>query len=307
MEQEEILLEEQKEDKRFHRFSLWWVEHRALLRRIGFGVFIAIDAAMLLFVSWTMLDSFAISYESEQRAVAEMVAYGQSDLHAYTAANAADDLEAGEPSVFSIGDNRFDLYTTIRNPNSDWWAEVMYYFVTAEGDSEVREGFILPNEEKPFVEIAFEAETPFFDAEIIVSEVMWHRVDHHAISDYDTWLADRISFEVEGAAFTKETNFEDEVYGQTAFSVTNDSAFSYYDPKLFILLKKGSSVSGVNRTTLSEINSGEEVEVSVNWFGTLPSVTSVEVLAEINVFDIDSYKPLDGETTRDTRTRVFSR
>jgi hypothetical protein len=55
------------------------------------------------------------------------------------------------------------------------------------------------------------------------------------------------------------------------------------------------------------LDSGEEIDVGVNWFGTLPSVSKVEVIPEINIFDIDTYKSLAGETTRDTRTRVLGR
>ena len=62
---------------------------------------------------------------------------------------------------------------------------------------------------------------------------------------------------------------------------------------------------GVNRTTLSALESGDEIEVAVNWFGSLPSVSSVEVVPEINLFDLDAYKALQGESTRDTRTRVL--
>ncbi len=305
MNQEGFLLEEEQEDKRFYRLSLWWVEHRALLRQIGIGIFIAFDAVLLSFVVWTMLDSFAISYGAEQRAVAEMVAYGQSDLHAYTVANAAEDLQMGSASVFSTGDGQFDLVVFVRNKNDDWWAEVDYHFLTDSGESEYRSGFILPSEEKPFVELAFDSGSTLFDAEFVVDNVAWYRVDHHLISDYEVWSDDRLNIAIEDAAFTTEAGYEDEVYGRTSFYATNSTAFSYYEPRFFIMLMRGSSVVGINRTSVSEFESGEMIDVSVNWFGTLPSVTSVEIRPEINIFDLDSYKALAGETTRDTRTRVF--
>ncbi len=305
MNQEGFLLEEEQEDKRFYRLSLWWVEHRALIRQIGIGTFIAFDAVLLSFVLWTMLDSFAISYGAEQRVVAEMVAYGQSDLHAYTVADAAEDLQMAGASVFSTGNGKFDLMVFVRNTNDDWWAEVDYHFLTDAGESEYRSGFILPGEEKPFVELAFDSDSTLFDAEFVLDDVLWHRLDHHAISDYGIWSGDRLNVAVEDAAFTKEEGNENETYGRTSFFATNNTAFSYYEPRFFIMLMRGSSVVGINRTSISEFESGEMVDMSVNWFGTLPSVTSVEIRPEINIFDIDSYKALVGESTRDTRTRVF--
>lgn len=307
MEQEGILLEEEKEFKRFYKLSLWWVNHRATLQRIGIGLFIAFDAALLSFVAWTMLDSFAISYDAEQQAVAQMVAFGQQDLRAYTIANAADDLSIADERVFAIGDGRYDLYAEVVNSNDDWWAEFEYYFRTDEGDTDLQQGFILPSENKPVVQLAYASDVPVSSAQLVIADVDWNRLDHHAISDYQVWESDRLNFEIEGAAFTKETDFEDEVFGRTAFTVTNETAFSYYQPKFFIVLYRGSSVSGINRTTLGEIDSREEVDVSVNWFGTLPSVSKVEVVPEINIFDVEVYKPLAGESTRDTRTRAIGR
>jgi|SaaInlStandDraft_5_1057022.scaffolds.fasta_scaffold36423_2 hypothetical protein len=307
MDQEGVLLEEEKEFKRFYKLSLWWVEHRASLRRLGIGLIAAFDVVLLLFVAWVAIDTYAISFDAERRVVAEAVAFGQSDLHAYTLANAADDLEVTQEKVFSIGEGRYDLFAMLLNSNDDWWATITYHFTTDEGDSEITTGFILPSEEKPIVDIAFESDSNVSDAELVLDSVDWHRVDHHMIHDYQAWEDDRLNLLVDSASFSKQTEFENDIFGRASFQLTNSTAFSYYEPRFFILLMKGSNVVGVNRTSLSDFESREEVKVDLNWFGTLPSVTNIEVVPEINLFDLDSYKALDGETTRDTRTRVLGR
>ena len=305
MDQGGFLLEEEKEFKRFWRLSMWWVEHRALLKRIGYGAFIAVDAGLLLFAVWNFVDAFARSYEAEQRSLYEMVALGQTDLRAYTRGNAAQDFERSEARVLPIGDERFDLYATLSNPNNDWWAEFEYVF-RAGGVEVAREGgFILPGERKPVVALAIASATPFATAEFSIESVDWHRVDHHLIPDYATWSQDRLGLLIENAQFTKDVKLDGKAFGRLSFRVTNSTAFSYYDPSFFLLLKRGSSVVGVSRTTLGELKNGESQMVNVNWFGTLPSVSEVEVIAEINIFDLDVYKSLEGETTVDTRTRVF--
>ncbi len=302
-----LLLQEEKEFKRFYRLSVWWVTHRALLKRIGFALFIAVDAALLLFGGWHLLDAFAVSYGVEQNAVMRMVALGQSDLHAYTAANAAVDLEVGDGRVISIGGGRYDLYATLANQNEDWWAEFTYAFSIGGEQTESREGFILPTQEKPVAELAVESASPIPSASLVLQDVRWHRVDAHGIPDYATWADDRLNLTISASSFEKETRFDGEVFGRTAFTIENDTAYSYYDVGLFVLLLRGSSVVGVNRTTLSALESGVETEVTVNWFGTLPSVSQVQVIPELNIFDLEVYKPLQGESTRDTRTRVFPR
>ncbi len=302
-----LLLQEEKEFKRFYKLSVWWVEHRAFLKRSAIALFIAFDVVLLLFGGWHLLDAFAVSSGAEQNAVMRMVVLGQSDLRAYTDENAATDLEAGEGRVISIGNSRYDLYTTLLNPNDDWWAEFTYAFSSGDLTTDSRIGFILPSEEKSVVELAVESTSPIQAATLVIEDVTWHRVDHHAIADYETWASDRLNFLISASSFEKETRFDGETYGRTTFMIENDTAYSYYDVGLFVLLLRGSSVVGVNRTTLSSLESGVEAEVTVNWFGTLPSVSQVLVVPELNIFDVEVYKPLQGESTRDTRTRVFTR
>ncbi|MBI5794518.1 hypothetical protein HZA87_05585 [Candidatus Uhrbacteria bacterium] len=302
-----LLLEEGKETRRMYRLSLWWVEHRALLRRLGYIAFIAVDALVLLFALYQLLDAFALSFDQEQRVVYEMVAQGQSDLHSYTSANKARDLEPTEARVISIGKNRYDLYATLVNPNSDWWAEITYSFDTDLGATEPATEFILPAQEKPIVEFAYESSVPVGTARLTIEDVIWHRVDHHLIDDWGTFVGEHLNLSIEDAQFTKEVNANDDAYGRSSFTVTNKTAYSYYEPTFYVLLKRGSSVVGVNRATLSELDSGESADVTLNWFGTLPSVSEVAVVFEINLFDLSVYKPLEGENTLDTRGRVFNR
>lgn len=300
-----LLLQEGKEYKRFYKLSLWWVEHRAFLRRLGFALFMTFDAVLLLLGGWHLLDAFAVSYDSEQNAVLRMVASGQSDLRAYTTAKAADDLEQGEGRVISIGGNRYDLYTALTNPNGDWWAEFTYSFTLGEESTDTQEGFILPLSEKPIAELAVESASPIQSASLVIEDIRWHRIDHHVVPDYLVWSSDRLNFSISASSFEKETRFDGETFGRMTFTVENDTAYSYYDVGMFVLLLRGNSVVGVNRTTLSSLESGVDTEVTINWFGTLPSVSQVQIIPELNIFDLEVYKPLRGETTRDTRTRVF--
>ncbi|TAL50470.1 hypothetical protein EPN81_02690 [Patescibacteria group bacterium] len=302
-----LLLQEEKEFKRFYKVSLWWVTYRAALRRIGFALFIAFDALLLLFGGWHLLDAFAISYGAEQYTVWQMVGLGQTDLHVYTLENAASDLEAGDGRVISIGDGRYDLYTTLVNSNDEWWAEFTYAFLIDGQQTESRAGFILPTQEKPVAELAVESVSPIQSANLVIENVRWHRVDRRYIPDYPTWASDRLNFLISASSFEQETRFDGETFGRTTFTIENDTAYSYYDVGLFVLLLRGNSVVGVNRTTLSSLESGVEAEVTVNWFGTLPSVSQVQIIPELNIFDLEVYKPLQGESTRDTRTRVFTR
>jgi hypothetical protein len=300
-----VLLEEEKQDKRFFSFSTWWVGHRALLKRLLFGVFILFDVLLISYASWHLLDAFAVSYESEQMVVAQMVARGQFDLHSYTVASSASDIDIENVKVISIGDNRYDFYALIQNNNSDWWADYSYHFEDGDFSTEIVDGFILPGSDAHLTKLAVESSSPLRGADVVIDSIEWHRVDHHMVSDYETWSGDRLNLKIEDARFEKQTEFEKGTFGRTTFRLTNQTAYSYYDASFLVLLKRGSSVVGVNKTVISNLESEEEIDVALNWFGVLPSVNKVEVIPIIHIFDIDSYKSLIGETSIDTRTRVF--
>ncbi len=305
MEDGGFLLDEESDSKRQYKLSLWWVNHRAGLIRLGIIFFVVFDAVLASWALWHLLDGFAISYGDEQLAVGKMVAYGQSDLNAYTRANAAQDLVVDSEKVISTGSGRYDIYASIENPNADWWAEFTYVFGSDFGNGVTQRGFILPGEAKPLMELAREEDVPISSVEVELTDVLWHRVDHHVVGDYQLWADARLDLRIEDAEFTKQTNFDDEIFGRTTFTVVNDSAYSYFDPVMYVILKKSSSVVGIHRTTFKELNSGQRQEVVLNWFGTLPSAGTVEVIPELQLFDLSTYKALEGESTRDTRTRVF--
>ena len=298
---------EDKEFSRFYKFSFWYVTNRERLKQIGLGLFVAFDAILLLFVLWVFLDSFVISYDRERLAVAEIVAYGQGDLHAYTQANAAISLDSSSVTVFSLGNGQYDLYAELENPNQDWWAEFTYRFVgTGEEEPTIATGFILPAETKPIVNLGLEAVTRPNSAKLEIMEVDWHHVDRHVVGNYEEWFLDRFQIEVENENWSVDRELEDPI-GKISFSARNGSAYSYYDPVFYVLLKRGNRVLGVTRTELASLDSFDSEDIEISWFDDIPSVGSVEVIPEINIFDIDVYKALEGENSLDTRTRVFPR
>jgi len=294
MVDQSFLHEEEKEFKRFHNLSVFWVENQVLLRKIGFGFFIAFDGFLLLFVFWTMIDSFALSYDNESREVVQMVAYGQQDLHSYTIANSADSILQEDVRVFPIGNSRYDFYSQLSNPNTDWWVEFKYQFLFDAGETIPENGFLLPSQEKPVISLAITSQVPVQVAELKLTDIVWHRIDKKVISDYATWQDDRLRIEVSDASFSKESG--------TTFIVFNNTAFSYFDPVFYVLLKRGPSVVGVSRATVASLKAGEHQEISLYWFGTLPSVGEVEVIPDIQLFNPDVYQRVEGEPSIDIRT-----
>lgn len=302
-----FLKEEEREFKRLNRFSTWWVNNRARMRQARLGLFFALDFALVAFAGWTFLDGFAVSYARERLAVAEMVAYGQGDLHARSVAEAAQPLEPGAVTVLALEDGAVDIFVPLVNPNQDWWAEITYAFRAGDVSTKPKHAFVLPGREKQLVAFTTKELAGSRTADLEIQEVIWHRVDRHITKDPAVWLEDRLGMTVKDTAFQTDVPLDGKTIGRVSFTVTNSTAFSYYDVPFVVLLRRGSTVVGVNGTTLASLDAGAMQEVTVNWFGALPTASNVDVLLDLNPFDLGVYKPLAGETTDDTRTRVFVR
>lgn len=305
----DILLQpEDHEYQRFYRFSVWWVENRELLKKIGIGAMLAFDVILVGFVLWTFADSFLVSYGSERAAVAGMAVFGQEEMRSYSLSRAAHPLEIGEEEALSSGDGRYDIFAMARNPNTDWYALFTFAFRYGEAVTPPLSGFLLPGEEKPMAVLGLASETPIgSDAAIEISDLVWRRVDRHMTGDYMKWISEHLNLEIKEIKFSTDVSVNKQTIGRTSFTVANRSAFSYYDPEFWVILRRGSSIVGINRILLPYLDAGESRDVDVNWFGALPAVGETQIIPSINVFDLKTYKPLQGESGIDTRTRVFGR
>ncbi|MBU0646296.1 hypothetical protein KJ611_02345 [Patescibacteria group bacterium] len=287
------LQEAEAEFKQFYKFSLWWVNNKEKLKKIAYGLAIAAEGGLILFVLWTMIDSFLVSYGQEQRSVGEMVAFGQSDLNTYTVAHAAQPLTFSGTGALAAGAGRYDFYAALNNPNPEWWAEVVYKFTATAFETEEQRGFILPGEEKPIIVFAQLMTTAPRSVNFELVEVNWHRVDRHAVGNYDLWYRDRMSFEIRDLAVEKDLEVDTKMINRVSFTVENRGAYSFYDPEFIILLRRGTSVVGVNSITLSSLAAGETQNVVANWFDSMPASSKVEILPNINLFDQRVYKILE--------------
>lgn len=297
----EILLQEEQEHSKQYKRAMWWVEHRALLQKIGIAFLLLIDTILVLFVVWRFVDAFFITAPKENRALLQSVFLNQEDLRAYSAASSATDLIVSNARSFRSAADSTDFYAQMENTNNQWWAEFEYQFSFGGEETGWQKSTILPQSKKPLMILAHKTSVAGGNVEAEIQNVVWHRVDAHKIADYETWSKNRLSLDISNLLFTQEPIIGDVPLSRTEFTVHNNTAFSYESPSFFLILKRGSSVIGVNKTTLQSLVAGEKQDVIVNWFGVIPSASQFEVIPDLDLFDARTYKILSGEEGIDTR------
>ncbi len=293
MEDNYIAPELAAEEKRF-KYSLIWVEHRDLLRKIGLTIWGGVAGLMILYSLWVMVDTFLISYETE-RALLVNTGLNQSTRHNAVLASAPGALKLSSSSdIFAIDDDRYDFYTTVENENEDYWAEFDYYFSYGSSVTETKHGFVYPVEEKPLVYLAWESDSRPSSAQVILENIQWHMIDGHTIPDFVTYREDMIDFDITDADFESSIGY-DTTIGRSTFTVENDSAFAYWEPLFYVILHRGESVAGVTTTVAPQFAPGDKDTIEQNWYGTLPAITDVEIIPEVELLDDSVFMPLTGE------------
>lgn len=294
---------EVKETEKFYKRSLWWIAHRDDLKKIGLGLWIALDAFLVTFAVWMVVDTFLIQYEAERGLLRSLLVENPNTLYATSQAEAATPLvEGGAPAVIAAGEGTYDFVGSLTNPNDDWWAEVVYQFTYgADASTDQSVALVYPRETTPVLSLGAMIARPS-NAKLRVLHVRWHRVDPHAISDFVVWKRERLDMKVSDAAFIPLSSEGREPLGRVSFTVANQSAFGYWSAPFAVLLKRGSAVVGAGATTLEVFETGETRRVDLTWFGAVPGIDAIDVVPLVNIFDASNYLPPRSEASLDTRT-----
>ena len=301
-EPSKVLLEaEEKSDKRYKR-EVWWVENRPLLKKIGIWAIVVVEVVVGIIGIWAFVDYFLIDYVEEQRLV-ESFFVGTDNLSAVVLEQVPQNLSVSDARVVSSS-GTYDIVSFVENPNEGHVAQITYRFEYSGDSSEQETVVVLQDESQPLVLFNL-AERPR-SAQIVVDDVRWWRVDRHSVPDPMAWKDARLNFEISDLNHSNDVTIGDRTVGRTTMKLHNKSGFGYYEIDLYIALKRGGTVVGINRTSLSSLMPNEERMVQVDWFDKTTSPSSIEVYTVVNLFDESVYMPEDVDPEldrRDTRER----
>ncbi|MEI7512185.1 MAG: hypothetical protein WCK01_01865 [Candidatus Uhrbacteria bacterium] len=268
----------------------FWVRNRLLWRRLGYGSLIAFSAVCWLFVAWSLLDAYAISYPRESRVLTHII---QNQLSVQgLAASAPKAIQPSETSVFDTLDNHQDYLVELSNPNIMWWAEFDYRFDVAGEMTPVTRGYILPKSQRYLTQLGYSPKTSSRTARLVVDNIRWHRTDPKIVgSNYADFANARTQFAFENVAYAHDLMFGTNTVGQTTFDFVNESAYGYWNIDLTVLLFRGTTPVGVTTISQTEIKPGQRTPISINWFDNLGGVSKTDIQANVNILNPSSFLP----------------
>ncbi len=266
-------------------FSLWFLKNRAKFF-IGVVLFLIVLSAGLYLFSFYNLYDYISGSKNEEGLLQELTNTNVS----LTAGRTAIDLETGNSQSFSHN-GRYDFIAKIKNPNSNFFAQVNYCFLSGEIELACGNSLIFPGETKYLMTLAISLDSRPGNLDLVLKNINWERVDGKKYPNWTEYFSDHSNFVITDTKFIAEkadtltSGYIDEV----SFSITNNSAYNYWEVPLSILLFRGDNLVGVNKYTISEFMSLDQKDVNLSWINSVKSVDRVEIIPDVNILDEDNY------------------
>ncbi len=288
----------QKIEREFQR-DVTITTARPKVVHFGLFVWLLVDVALVVFFFVTVVLYLVSGAFADQRLMATLD-NNVAALHDAARARSADPLLVGDARVLTNDVGAYDVFAVVENPNTEWYATFTYQF----GDDVMAapvSATVMPGEEKYILALNVVRGNKPSGVSVLVEDVVWHRVDRHAVANTAEFLVDHSNFVVSEDVYDDSITINKTKVGDSTFTLTNNTPYSYYNPSFIVLLNHGGGVIAVNQVAVPQFLAGESRTVTVHWFGNAPGAGTVEVLPIINYFDEDEYAEPEGDVGTDIR------
>jgi hypothetical protein len=258
--------------------SYWLASNRLLLYRVAIGGLVVLALVFWGYSIWQVI-SIARAYPYEQQQLRSLLTSQNGLLQT---------LESRKPAPISFGSSQLissgavtDTLTTISNTNSDWAARFKYSWSQAGQPLVARDGFILPGETKYLMGLALPA-----GSQLQVDNITWQRVPNFS-PIRDARLRFRLVEQglIQGALATDPSVI--------SFSVANDSAYSYWEAGIQVLIYSGPNVIGIEYIAVDQFKAGTTRTFQIPTTRRLSQNPSLQIVPDVDILDEDNFMSPD--------------
>ena len=269
------------------RFTTWYVRHKIVLRKLLIAVLILWSAATLGYSTFQWGNYFIFGLFEDRDLAARQV----NEIENYSRIQplyGARPLTIKRPRVFTINEGKYDFFSEAVNPNDRWIARILYKFVYAGGETESKTSLVLPRQLQILSALGQEASVFPSSARLVIERIAWEKVDAHEIADVEEYINIRQDFSVGGIEFISRTTGA-APSDRLQFTVTNNSAYGYWNPVFTAVFLNRGDIVGVRNITTDQLAEGQSASFDLRFHGPLITITDVDVVPLVNVFDDSVY------------------
>lgn len=271
------------------QISYWYVTHKLQLRRALVIFLIILSAGFYSYSIYKAVDILIIQGPSFQRDL-NFLTTNLVDYSYYRQANKPDNIQIAEFSAVGGHEGKYDFVAKLKNPNSDFTARQVLVQLLAGGQVVAEKTtFVYPNEEK-YVGIFGQQIAGGGNPVIKIARIDWFRVNK-----FEELSQPKLRFEISEIEFksARDSGVRGDLPVSTLdFKIKNDTAYNYWRVGVYMVLFGADRIVGANYMALDQFLAGETRELQMRWYESLPSVTRVEILPEVDILNPDSFMPV---------------
>ncbi len=284
----EINLRNDKKEtsKSFDKFSLslWFLKNRRKLF-IGTVLFLFILSVVLFLFSFYNIYDYIRGINKENKDLEELTNIGVTLNPSRTAI----ELEYNGIQYFSH-DGKYDFLAKVKNPNPNFFSNIIYCFYDGEVELACGGSLIYPNENKYVMILSVSLKNRPDNLSFSIKNTSWERVDVKKYPDWNAYYSERNNFMIADSVFKADKIDGSSGYvNNVSFSIKNNTPYNYWEVPLSIILFKNNNVVGINKYTISEFMSFDQKKVNLSWINSIKSVSDILVIPDFNILDEDNY------------------
>jgi len=268
-------------------FGLWLSENRAKLLKILVVLLIAISAFFFIYSTY----NFIVYYFNNKQDDAN-----NSKIVVASPRVIASDIISSSPYIFK-STSGYDLVASVKNPNDKFSVHFQYCFIVNETNSICNSGYLMPSEEKYVLALGQKIDSAAPIISFKINNVTWQRIDAHKITDWSAFVNDRMKFILTNVnlKLASDSSADDKQYQDSLeFTITNNSAYGFYEVPLNIAFYRGDELAGVNSYIVENFSAGESRNVNLSWASGLSGITRTEISPSIDLLDDSNYSKYQG-------------
>lgn len=272
--------------KSFDKFnlSLWFLKNRRKLF-IGTVLFLFILSVVLFLFSFYNIYDYIRGIDKENKDLEELTNIGVTLNPSRTAI----ELEYNGIQYFSH-DGKYDFLAKVKNPNPNFFSNIVYCFYDGEVELACGGSLIYPNENKYVMILSVSLKNRPDNLSFSIKNTSWERVDVKKYPDWNAYYSERNNFMIADSVFKADKIDGSSGYvNNVSFSIKNNTPYNYWEVPLSIILFKNNNVVGINKYTISEFMSFDQKKVNLSWINSIKSVSDILVIPDFNILDEDNY------------------
>lgn len=273
------------------RFSEWYLRNKATIKKWFTRSLMAFCVITVggSFIGWVYYFSFG--YWNDKDVVAQEVALAQ-DYQRVQGLYQAQRPDISPITVLQNGTNKYDVFARVQNPNEYWLLNLKYKFVYSGGETSTSTATVLPLQDRPISALGIQDQRLVNGAELRVLDLGWKRVGpsrtNRELNNISNYKRARLVFSVSDFNFTS-ADVEEGLPAKVSFKIKNNSAYSYWEPELFLRLYDQGNLVRVRKVKINKFLSGAERAVELSFADPNINITRVEYTTILDIFDREEF------------------